>query len=234
MNDVKSKLGIKLPTVDPLLFLSDDEIRPFSIDKRQDLTGTGSQACPQLAGGQYIVHEHDVPEGMAEVVLGVFPHVWQRTNVATANEGALVINPALLAGYVLFMYRRGNAQLAIEESDYNVPTIASAAQNNNRDLVAGTTFFSADPTLMGGVQYQNPLTSILLPSGSKFRVLFSLAEEAATSGIQPYAIGGDATVTKRIDFAGAKVVGVRMPQQTFDILKTARRAGLLGPEARGL
>jgi hypothetical protein len=44
----------------------------------------------------------------------------------------------------------------------------------------------------------------------------------------PYQIG---TGALRIDFAGALVFGLTMPQQFYDKLVNARRQGKLGPEA---
>ena len=230
-----------LPATDPMSFLVDDEIRPFDIDKRQDLTGTGTQACPIVSTGVYIVHEHEVPDNTAEVVLNVFPHAWRRTNVGLPDEGVAIIDPMLIAGFVLFDNARDNNQPYLVEHDYNIATVAGTPNNLNRSRGRGATLLSNDQPLMRAAGMKNALSPIYLPPKSKFRVLFQLvasipavAGPPITGGIpNPFVIGTNVVnVDYRIDFAGAYVSGVRMPVQTYDQLKTARRKGFLGAEAR--
>jgi hypothetical protein len=220
------------PAVDPLGFLVDDEIRPFEIDKRQDLTGTGAQACPIQATGLFIVHEHKVPENTAEVIHDVFPHVWRRTNPGAADESVAMIPAIELAGFVLFDSTKANNQPFLVENDYNVPTVAATPNNLNREVVRGTTFLADDAPIMNNVGMRNPLRTIYLPAGSIFRVIFRLVPLTATAAIpNPFTIGANPVVGgKRLDFAGARVSGVRMPQQMYEDLKIARRKGELGPE----
>ena len=230
-----------LPATDPMAFLVDDEIRPFDIDKRQDLLGTGTQACPIVSTGVFIVHEHDVPDNTAEVILNVFPHVWRRTNVGLPDEGAALIDPVLVAGFVLFDNTRDNNQPYLVEHDYNIATVAGTPNNLNRSRGRGITLISSDQPLLRAAGMKNALSPIYLPPKSKFRVLFQLvastptvAGPPITGGIpNPFVIGANsANPDYRIDFAGAQVSGVRMPVQTYEQLKLARRKGQLGAEAR--
>ncbi len=229
----------QFPSVDPMGFLVDDEIRPFEDDQRQDVTGSGAQACETLSTGQFIVHEHVVPEDTAEIITGVFPHCWERTNPGgdptdpSTAESVSLIDAKLLAGFVLFDRTKDNNQPYLVSHDYNRPTVATSPNNTNRDVVRGTTFLSMDAPMMTNIDMRNPLRLIYLPGGSLFRVIFQLAPVVAVefptgTGIPgAYEIG---TGAKRIDFAGALVTGVRMPQRLYNELKEARRRGLLGPE----
>lgn len=220
------------PAVDPLGFLVDDEIRPFEIDKRQDLTGAGAQACPIESSGIFIVHEHVVPANTAEVIHDVFPHCWARTNAGSANESVTLIPFMQVAGFVLFDSSKANNQPFLVENDYNIPTIAATPNNTNRQNVRGTTFLSDDSPVMNNIGMRNPLHTIYLPANSVFRVLFRLVPLSAAAVIpNPFVIGTPVLAGgKRIDFAGARVSGVRMPQQMYNDLKIARRKGELGPE----
>ena len=224
------------PVVDAMRFLVDDEIRPFEIDQRFDLTGIGKQACPTIAQNVFVVHQHVVPENTAEVVMNVFGHCWERTNVPnSANESCAVIAPSRIQGFVLFDNSKSNNQPYIVEHDYNAPTINGKGNNTNRTTLRGSTWLSIDQPLLRNAGEYNTLTGIYLPPNSIFRVIFRLAPTVAAGtpafGIpNPFKIGGPAGTVNRIDFAGAMVSGVRMPTELYDKLKTARRKGQLGPE----
>lgn len=227
-------LGFPYPAIDPLAFLVDDEIRPFQVDQRHDLTGVGAQACPIASTGVFIVHEHVVPDNTAEVIMGVFPHVWERTNVGLVTESVRLLDYRLVAGWVLFDSTKDDNQPFLVSNDYNKATIAAAPNDTNRDIQRGTTFLTEDAPFLSNVGMRNPLSTIHLPARSRFRVLFSLLPTAPPPNNipNPYQIPTVAVPAppNRIDFAGALVFGVRMPAQTYDQLKIARRKGQLGPE----
>lgn len=227
-------IGFPYPAIDPLRFLVDDEIRPFDIDQRFDLTGTGAQACPVVSSGIFIVHQHVVPDNTAEVIQNVHPHCWRRTDVGTPDESVALLDPAQIQGFVLFDRSKDNNQPYLVEHNYNSPTTAANPNNTDRQTVRGDTWISNDEPLVRDAGMFNPLSGIYLPPKSIFRVLFRLAPLASANGIpNPYYIPNQPppATGKRIDFAGAKVSGVRMPVQTYDKLRVARRKGQLGPEA---
>lgn len=226
---MKHQLGFPFPAIDPLAFLVDDEIRPFEIDIRHDLTGTGAQACPTIATGQFIVHEHRVPENTAEVIMGVFPHLWARNGIATPSESVVQLTPIQVAGSVLFTLQKDGNQPYIIENNYNKPSTAAAPNDTDREVLSGSTWLPVDAPVINNISMQNPLKTIFLAPGSIFRVVFSLTPDAILTPIpNPWQIGAG---TYRIDFAGALVSGVRLPRTVYDQLKVARRAGQLGPEA---
>lgn len=247
---VAKLFGIPMPAVDPMHFLVDEEIRPFRIDHRHDLTGTGRQACPTVSTGIFIVHEHEVPKDQCEVIHGYFGHCWERTQPGTGDESAQLISPDSLAGYVLFTPSKNTNDYGITiEYDYNAPTIQATPNDRDRRQLSGDTFLSADAPALASMHMRSPLGCIYLPGGAKFRVLFRLAPVATTKTAPAgeeetpipvtYSIGAPAAPppnvpTKRIDFAGAAVWGVRMPQRLYGTLIAARRSGLLGPEAARL
>lgn len=232
MNE-RRPLGFPYPATSPMQFLVDDEIRPFEIDIRHDLTGTGLEACPILSSGVYIVHEHVVPDNTAEVVLNVYPHCWARTNIGDPDESVQQLDPLQTAGFVLFDVTRDNGQPTLVENNYNKPTLAASPNDRDRDSVRGKTFTSPHAPLLQLAGLQTPLGALYYPARSTFRVIFRLAPVAPANAVDGYIIGSPTAPpdAKRIDFAGALVTGVRMPQQTYDQLKTARRKGLLGVEA---
>jgi len=228
-----TRLGIPYPANNPLGYLVDDEVVSFDIDKRQDLTGTGAEAAPIVSTGLFIVHQHVVPDNTGEVVMNVFPHCWRRINVGLATETVQLIPPSELAGFVLFDNDKANNQPRLVEHDYNSPTIAATPNNRDREVVRGTTFLGLDQPSLRDFGMQNEYALIYLPPKTIFRVLFRLTPTAGTAPIpNPFVIPPDvpAVATQRIDFAGAYVSGVRMPAQTYDKLKIARRIGQLGPE----
>ncbi len=236
---------IELPATDPMAFLVDDEIREFKIDRRWDLTGTGLQKTPTISNGVFIIHEHQVPADTGEVVSNVFPHCWVRTNIgaapdSTPAESVRFMLPEEVEGFVLFDMSKDSNQPYLVETEYNPPNIAANPNNTARKKIRGTTWLAKDQPLMENVGMRNPLSMIYLPPNSIFRVTLQLlpvlpyvaavGAVPARGGIpNPLLIGagGDDT-SKRIDFAGACVTGVRMPAQTYNRLKALRMAGLLG------
>ncbi len=226
-----SKLGFPYPLIDPLAFLVDEEIRPFIRDERHDLTGTGAQACPTLANNVFIIHEHVVPEGTAEIIHNVSPHLWRRSNPTAADESVEIIPPSEYAGFVLFDVRKGDNQPYIVEFDYNAPHASATPNDRNRIVQRGMTFASSDIPMMQNIGMRNPLSTIYAPARTTVRILFTLAPLAAVGGIpNPWVIGDAVSTENRIDFAGALVTGIRLPQSTYEKLIVARRKGQLGPE----
>jgi hypothetical protein len=236
-------IGIPYPSYNPLSFLVDDEIREVEIDTRWDLTAEGAQAVPTVATGIFIVHEHTVPSNTGEVVFGIHPHCWRRENpgaVGAGGEFVRQLDPTDVAGSVLFDATKDGNQPLLVETDYNLPAIAGSGQNTSRQRLRGSTWLPRDGAQFRDVVLQNPLRTYWLPAGSVFRVLFRLMPNAAGAAALPdpwiipdYTPGPVAT-QHRIDFAGALVLALRMPQTLYEKLKVARRLGLLGPEAAGI
>ncbi len=180
-------LGIPMPAVDPMHFLVDEEIRPFRIDKRHDLTGTINtrQAAPRVSTNVFIVHEHEVPAKQCEVIHGYFGHCWERTNPGTADESVAMIDPLKLAGFVLFTPSKNANDFGITvETDYNKPTTIATPNDTDRQVLSGDTLLSADAPMLANMQMRSPLTTVYLPAGAKFRVLFQLAPAASTSAAE--------------------------------------------------
>jgi hypothetical protein len=243
---VSVSIGIPFPSIDPLRFLVDEQIRPFYRDERHDLTASNA---PILSTGVYIVHSHQVPKDTVEVVMGVLPHVWARSNPGTANETVALINevdslpPAAPAtsilqgtaqGWFLWTMLKGGAQPFTVETNYNAPQTQAGASDAQRFVQRGSTWATNDRIIGSTVGFGNPLSTVLVPAGQKFEVTFQLAPRSPTNPIpNPYQIPSPAVPAPalRIDFAGALVFGVTMPQQYYDKLVNARRQGRLGPEA---
>lgn len=227
-----NNLNFSLPANDPLRYLVDEQVRPFVRDQRHDVTDT---AAPKIATGQFVVHEHVVPADTVEVVMGVVPHVWQRTDVGDPQESVVLLPPIAVAGWVLFDVLKGGNQPYVSETNYNTALLAGSANDANRLVRRGSTFYPQDTHLAAQTGFTNPLSNILVPAKTKFQVIFSVTETSlAPPNIpSPWAIGSTAVdPSRRIDFAGAYVFGMTMPQTVYDEILRARRKGLLGPEAR--
>lgn len=223
-------IGIPFPSTDPLRFLVDEQIRPFYRDERHDVTTANA---PILSTGVFIVHSHQVPKDTVEVVMGVLPHLWARSNPGWPDESVALITEtwqATAQGWFLWNTLKGGAPPYTTETNYNVPQTQAGASDLNRFVQRGLTWAANDRLLSSMVDFQNPLTTILVPAGQKFEVTFQMAPTTPGTLVpNPYQIGAGAN---RIDFAGALVFGLTMPQQYYDKLVNARRQGKLGPEAR--
>lgn len=222
------------PAIEPTLFLVDDEIRPFWLDERHDLVGTGDEACPTISNGVFIVHSHEVPEAECEVVFGTYNHVWQRENPTAPEENWVQLPPDDVAGSVLFNMRKAKNQPYIIQTDYNVPTISAAPQDRLRPALAGSTFLATNGPQLFSIGMTNQLQTFLLPASSKFQVTFQVMPQLDGAGALPnpwHVPTYPDTSNNRIDGAGAAAFGVRMPQRLYNVLKKSREVGLLGAEA---
>jgi hypothetical protein len=140
---------------------------------------------------------------------------------------------AELEGMVLFDVSKNSNQPFVVENNYNIPSIATTPNDKNRNVLRGSTLLSMDAPMMTNIGMRNPYRTFVAPADSVVRVLFRLAPQktgpagGGTGLPNPLLIGSG---TNRIDFAGAQVVGVRMPSELYQKLKIARRRGQLGPE----
>lgn len=223
------------PLVDPMRFLVDEEVRPFYLDARQDLTAVG---VPVLSTGVFIVNQFEVPENEVYVVMGVTPHLWARTDPADAVDESLVALPSEIAnmgagqGWWLFNTLRAGQQPFVMQTNYNKPRVQASANNNDRFVSDGTTWLPSPGAVPSYAQFGfgSPLTPIVCQPRVLFQVTFQMAPTAAAAVAtpNPFQIGAG---TNRIDCAGAVVFGLSMPKPLYDRFTTARRQGLLGAEA---
>jgi hypothetical protein len=221
-----------LPAIDPMLFLSDENIKPFHFDERHDLTAANAI---KVSTNLFVVHKHVVPKDTAEVILAVTPHCWARTDPGGANESVALMTPAQVAGWVLFASRKGNGQPYVVRTNYNEPLASAAVANDkNRDDIEGSTFLYDQPQHGASLGFLNPLTTFFLPAGTEFSVTFRLAPQTTVANggtVKQMQIGAGAAGL-RLDFAGALVSGLTMPQQLYNQLFKERLMGHLGAEAR--
>ena len=179
-----------------------------------------------------------MPKNTAEVILAITPHCWVRTDPGGADESVALLSPAVVAGWVLFGSRKGSGQPYVVKTNYNEP-LSSAfpppINDNIRDVIEGTTFLYEQPQHGAALGFMNPLTTILLPAETEFIVTFRLTPQlsAAAGGIPVQMQIGAGIPGKRIDFAGALVSGLAMPQQLYNQIFRDRQRGLLGSEAGG-
>lgn len=224
------------PLVDPMRFLVDEEVRPFVMDARQDLTATGSLAPPQLATGVFIVNQFTVPKSEVYVVMGVAPHLWARIDPGEANTESLAPLPDEIAsmgagqGWWLFNTLRAGQQPYVVQTNYNKPRVQASANNNDRFIENGLTWLPASISSFMQFGFSNALTPIACQPETLFQVTFQLAPtaDAAVATPNPYLIGSG---SNRIDCAGAAVFGLSIPKPLYDSFVLARRDGLLGAEA---
>lgn len=237
-----TKMNQPFPALEPFRFLVDDEIRPFWDDQRQDLTALaavlapGGQAVKEIGSGVFVVHEHTVPVNHAEIILGVLPHCWVRTDVDGAQESVRRMTPDEVAGWVLFSQSKTNNQPFDVKVNYNKALASASAKNNGNRVegVAGQTFIPTDLQEVSQLFGVNQNGYTYLPAGSVFSVRFQLmpqqpANAAPVAGDQygpPFQMQiGAGDPGWRIDFAGAAVFGLRLPQVRYEALLRARRIG---------
>lgn len=225
------------PLTDPMRFLVDEEVRPFSYDARQDLTDTTATGPAVTSTGVFIVNEIEAPENEVFIVMGVAPHLWARTDPLAASSTAIPLPNDVAAmgagqGWWLFNFLKGGQQPFVVQTNYNKARLQASPNNKDRFVSDGSTWLTGPLGMPSYSQFgfSNALTPIVCQPKVKFTVTFQMAPVAAAAVAlpSPYQIG---TGANRIDFAGANIFGLSMPKALYDKFTTARRAGLLGAEA---
>lgn len=217
--------------IDPRRYLADPTARPFVREFRIDLTASDA---PIESTGRYIIAELKVPRGQRFIVKSVFPYAMARTDVGNAGlESARMLSNVEVGGYFSFEPQvNGNAPFVID-SDLNAMRTAAGAQNSDRVRASGWTHVSDNPWFMASTTWDNPLFSIEVSPDSVFRIVFTVLPVGFANGLpNPYVIPAPPPAVqppKRVDFAGAVIVGINMADQSYrDIYRKVEQQGV-GP-----
>lgn len=207
-----------MPFLNHWHFLDDPEIRPFVRNQRVDLKASN---VPIISTNRYVVFSYQVPAGQCLVVKGFSFYACERTYIGTANESFRYLTPDEGNGFFSFQPLVDNNSPAIVQLDTNSPkTSAGTLNNNDRQGSNGFTEISSNPAADVRL-VENPLFSVAVPSGKTLQVAFSVLP-VSTLNSAGIPTGGQfqvGTGIKRVDFAGALISGVLMPQQLYDQTK---------------
>jgi hypothetical protein len=201
--------------------LVNDQVRPFTRNRRVDLTAPDT---PILASGRFIIYQNRTQKGQVEIVRAVVPYAEERTDVGTPAESFRKILPEDGDNFFAFTPLQNGQPAFVSQLDFNAPrNAAGPLRNAERQVRAGFTNLSTRPLADVMRGWPNWFT-LAVPSQTEFVVTFELmppSVDAAAALSNPYQIGAG---SKRVDFAGVLVAGVLMPQQLFDKLTEAEAA----------
>ncbi len=218
--------------IDPQGFMPDPNIVPFVTDQRQDLLApdapliSGTPATAGVAPGsncKFVVFDMTVPQGQVQIIKVIAPYAMKRTNVGVAGvESFQILTPEEANGCFTFEPMVDDVSPYIITQNFNAPRLAAGTLvNNDRQRTSGITYISRDPYTDVSRAWYNPLHSILVPSGRRFRVIFSLLPPAIASPMLNVFTYGTPAVpgNKRVDFAGVIVAGQTIPEQMFRLMQ---------------
>jgi hypothetical protein len=202
----------------PLHFLDDPEIRPFVQNQRVDLKASN---VPIISTNRYVCFSFQVPAGQCLVIKGMSFYACERTDIGSTTEAFRYLSPEEGNGYFSYQPLIDRNSPFIVNLDFNSPKIAAGTLNNNdRQGSSGFTEISDKPTQDVRL-VENPLFSVAVPAGKTFEVAFSVLP-VSTLNSANIPTGGQfqvGTGAKRVDFAGAVISGLIMPQQLYDQIK---------------
>lgn len=213
-----------LTIINPRLFLHDEHVDPWEQDQNVDLLASDT---PVVATGKYVCFDYTVPKGQVVVVHGMSMYAKQRINVGAADESNEMIQPVDGNGWFAFEPQVNDSSPYIVGLSFAAPRLAGGTLNNSdRQRARGISQISLNPREDANKQWYNALYSFLCPSESRLRVIFSLLPAARTNGLTSgsgsYAIS--TTATKRVDYAGAFIVGQQMSAQHYNQIAAEVRA----------
>jgi hypothetical protein len=210
--------------IDPRFFMRDPEAQPFLSDYRVDLTApdvvleSGTAGTPSA---RYVVTQIRPPRGQILLIKAFQPYAMRRTDIGTADESFVMIDPRQAGGHFSFEPLVGGLSPIVANLNVNAPRdLAGPLLNTDRVVGKGVSFISDTPysDVMRSGFNQN--FTIEVPSDRLFTVVFSLIDDTAFAGAlsNPYQVTTDPAVTKRVDFAGTVVSGIIMSDQRFQQL----------------
>lgn len=201
-----------------LHFLDDPEIRPFMRNQRVDLKASN---CPFISTNRYVCFSFEVPAGQCLVVKGMSFYACERTDIGTTTEAFRYLTPEEGNGYFSFQPLVDRNSPYIVNLDFNSPkTAAGTLNNNDRQGSNGYTEISDKPTQDVRL-LESPIFSVAVQANRKLEVAFSVLPVSTlnSSGIPTGGQFQVGTGAKRVDFAGAVIAGLIMPQQLYDQVK---------------
>ncbi len=208
----------------PQHILDDPQVKPFIRDQRVDLKAGN---VPIISTNRYVVLAYDVPPGQCLVVKGMAFYACERTYIGLTNESFRYLTGQEANGFFSYqplVDRNSPYQVNL---DFNSPKTSGGTLNNNdRQGSNGFTEITATP-FTDVKMVENPLHTIAVPAGKRFEVAFSILPVSTlnSSGIPTGGQFQIGTGIKRVDFAGAVIQGLIMPQQLYDQVKAKVQKG---------
>lgn len=211
--------------LNPRLIVVDDNISRFEDMRDVDLLASN---VPNVGTGRYVCFEQQVPKGQVLVIGGMAFYAMQRINVGTDDESFEMISPKDGNNCFSFEPQINNAVLqgfvprinVARRRSLGAPPLVTNLNNNERNSAPGISMLSSEPRNEAQNEWQNALYRFVVPSDAIFRVIFTILPPSATA---PLAAAGRYTIgvaaTKRVDYAGACIVGQQMAEQTYNALK---------------
>lgn len=204
--------------VDPRFWLEDSTASPQIFQFRQALT-----VAEQLGTNRLIIATYTPPKSSLLVVKAVSVFAQQRVNVGLDTETIQMIDPAQADGFFNFEFLIANkpaffSQLNMNQMATNGNQVASEVNQVN-----GLTFLSSNPLSDVQRAWFNPLFTFIVPPSATLTMTFGLLPLSPTNPLAAdgqYSIGGAATVTKRVDYAGVVLAGQFMPKEYYDAVRS--------------
>lgn len=209
--------NLDFPTPNLNYFLKDDQIRPYLRDERHDIAAANA---PRKAPNEFIIFNVTPPKNQVIIIKSIATYVMRRTDVGDPVLESFEMIPALLAnGYFLFKPLVQNQAPFVIETDVNAPAVmAFANDQGNRQRGPGFTQVSDNP--IQSILFSRDNTfSILVCGDQQFTISMLVLSVNTVGGIpNPFTVGNPpipGPQQKRVDFAGALVYGVTMPESLY-------------------
>lgn len=205
------------PTSNLHYFLKDDQVRPFLRDERHDITAANA---PMHSPDEFIIFSKTPPKNQVIIVKAIAPYVMRRTDVGDAVlESFEMIPPVLANGFFMFEPFVQTQSPFVIETDVNAPAVMASANDAERIKGPGFTCVTDDPIKSILFSHDNTF-SIFIGGQQPFQILMKVLPVNTVGGIpNPFTVGNPpipGPQQKRVDFAGALVYGVTMPEQLYN------------------
>lgn len=201
-------------------FIVDEQIRKFKYEECHDLINPDSGV--EIAPDTFEFTSFAPEKGQVVVVKAVAPYLMRRENPGTPDESVVMVSRFEANRWFSVTIKIGNSIPLISSINVNAFADLATASDSERIEAAGGTGITDDPWLVEFLP-KDPADSYLVRSQKKFSLtLKQLPLNTVDPISNPVIIGGP--TTKRVDFAGAIVYGVTMPESVYDSMKKRWKA----------
>lgn len=205
------------PTSNLHYFLKDSQVIPFIRDERHDIAATDA---PIIAPGRFRIFTKTPPKNQVIVIKSISPYIMRRTNVGDATlESFEMISPQLANGFFMFQPMVQSYVPLIVETDVNAPAVMASARDAERLKGPGFTSVTDDPIKSLLFSRDNTF-SIFVGGLQPFEIIMQVLPVNTIGGIpNPFFVGNPpipGAEQNRVDFAGALVYGVTMPEALYN------------------
>ncbi len=203
-------------------FIADDQIKKFKYEECHDLVAPDDGV--QIAADVFRFLSFSPGKGQVVVVKAIAPYLLQRTDPGGADESVKILSRLVANRWFSVTPYINNSIPLISGINVNAYADLATANDGERIELPGGTALTDDPWIIEFFP-KDPADSYVVRSKKTFSLNLKVIPLDSTDPISNPVVINGAKAATRVDFAGAIVYGVTMPETVYDALKKKWKSG---------